>query len=74
MDWTPQMNNAHWKPTLKWRLGAGEGEIGNLENFRELPSLLRMDVLQDWICDLKNEYNLAHDELWRNADKRRVIK
>ena len=46
------------KPTLKWDLDSGEGSIGNLESFRqELNPVMRLDLLQDWIHDLQEEYN-----------------
>jgi hypothetical protein len=48
------------KPTLKADFGAGEGEVGNLENFRAYhDGLMRMDLLKDWIGILQHEYELA---------------
>ena len=46
------------KPTLKWDLDSGEGSIGNLDSFRqEFNTIMRLDLLQDWIHDLQEEYN-----------------
>jgi hypothetical protein len=50
------------KPTFKWNLDNGEGSIGNLEKFRLMDPLLRLDLLQDWIHDLSVEYKIAHQE------------
>ena len=48
------------KPTLKADFNAGEGEVGNLENFRAYhDGLMRMDLLKDWIGILEHEYRLA---------------
>jgi hypothetical protein len=48
------------KPTLKADFDAGEGEVGNLENFRAYhDGLMRMDLLKDWIGILEHEYKLA---------------
>ena len=57
------------KPTLKADFGAGEGDIGNLENFRAYhDGLMRMDLLKDWIGILEHEYKLAC------IDNRRQVK
>jgi hypothetical protein len=57
------------KPTLKADFGAGEGEVGNLENFRAYhDGLMRMDLLKDWIGILQHEYELA------TKDNRREMK
>lgn len=48
------------KPTLKWDLDNGEGSIGNLDKFRQLDGLMRMDLLTDWMADLQNEYEAAY--------------
>jgi hypothetical protein len=50
------------KPTFKWNLDNGEGSIGNLEKFRLMDPLLRLDLLQDWIHDLSVEYKIANQE------------
>ena len=48
------------KPTLKADFNAGEGEVGNLENFRAYhDGLMRMDLLKDWIGILEHEYRVA---------------
>ena len=47
----------------------GEGNIGNLENWRlDHDPLLRLDILKDWIYRLEHEYNLTFDE-WRKERK-----
>jgi hypothetical protein len=57
------------KPTLKADFDAGEGEVGNLENFRAYhDGLMRMDLLKDWIGILEHEYKLAY------VDNRRQMK
>ncbi len=57
------------KPTLKADFGAGEGEVGNLENFRAYhDGLMRMDLLKDWIGILEQEYERAY------KDNRRQMK
>ena len=57
------------KPTLKADFDAGEGNVGNLENFRAYhDGLMRMDLLKDWIGILEQEYELAH------VDNRRQMK
>lgn len=48
------------KPTFKWDLSDGEGSIGNLDKFRQLDGLMRMDLLNDWMADLHNEYETAY--------------
>lgn len=50
------------KPTFKWNLDNGEGSIGNLEKFRLMDPLVRLDLLQDWIHDLSVEYKIANQE------------
>jgi len=58
-------NRYNPKPTLKADFNAGEGEVGNLENFRAAhDGLMRMDLLKDWIYFLEKEYELAHKD-WR---------
>ena len=45
----------------------GEGDILNLKEFRlSHKPLLKVDVLQDWISILENEYELAKGELKQN--------
>jgi len=38
-------------------VGAGEGDISISPHFDSMNSLWQIDVLQDWIADLTNEYN-----------------
>ena len=60
------------KPTLKADFDAGEGNVGNLENFRAYhDGLMRMDLLKDWIGILEQEYELAHVD-YRRQMKARV--
>lgn len=47
------------KPTLKWDLYNGEGDVGNLESFRNMDPLIRCDVLGDWVGILQAEYERA---------------
>jgi hypothetical protein len=44
------------KPTLKANWSEGSGEIGNLEEWRKHDSMLRADLLQDWVYLLQMEY------------------
>jgi hypothetical protein len=50
------------KPTLKANWFEGSGEIGNLEEWRKHDMMLRADLLQDWIHDLEQEYQLTLEE------------
>lgn len=50
------------KPTFKWDLENGEGSIGNLDKFRQLDSLLKLDLLSDWVTDLQQEHERAFKE------------
>lgn len=57
------MSRLHYsKVSLKANFETGEGEIGNLEAWREHNSLLRLDLLKDWIYDLEQEYNKTLEE------------
>lgn len=60
------------KPTFKWDLDWGEGTIGNLEKFREADSLLRLDLLSDWIHALQEEYELAYFEFVEDYEARQA--
>lgn len=64
------MSNA--KLTLKANFDNGEGSIGNLDAWREHDALLRADILQDWIRDLQNEYELAKALMCMSYDEQRV--
>jgi hypothetical protein len=57
------------KPTFKWNLDDGEGSIGNLEKFRLLDPLVRLDLLQDWIHDLSVEYKIARQDFDKQLKK-----
>jgi hypothetical protein len=52
------------KPTFKIDTNNFEGSIGNLENFRELDKVARADLLQDWLTELIEEYNLTLNSLY----------
>ena len=43
---------------------AGEGHIKIMPHFDEMYPLWQIDVLQDWIADLTNEYN-KRKAVWR---------
>ena len=59
------------KPTLKADFNAGEGDVGNLENFRAYhDGLMRMDLLKDWIGILEHEYRVARVDNRREMRKR----
>jgi hypothetical protein len=59
------------KPTLKADFNAGEGDVGNLENFRAYhDGLMRMDLLKDWIGILEYQYRLARVDNRREMRKR----
>jgi hypothetical protein len=52
------------KPTFKANLDLGEGSIGNLTKFRESGnSVLRADLLRDWIYELEKEYESTLNEM-----------
>ena len=48
---------------LKMDWDSGEGAIALPEEFLESYALLRADVLQDWICQLTDEYWAARLEM-----------
>jgi len=50
------------KITLKANFDTGEGDVGNLEKWREVPALMRADLLKDWIVELEGEYQIAISE------------
>jgi hypothetical protein len=50
-------------PTFKIKQGDFEGCIGNLNNFRKLDVMARADLLQDWIAELGDEYQLTLEEM-----------
>jgi hypothetical protein len=50
------------KITLKANFETGEGDVGNLKKWREVPALLRADLLKDWLVELEGEYQLAISE------------
>ena len=50
------------KITLKANFETGEGDVGNLEKWRQVPALLRADLLKDWLVELEGEYQLAISE------------
>jgi hypothetical protein len=51
------------KPTFKIKQGDFEGCIGNLKNFRKLDVMARADLLQDWLVELGDEYQLTLEEM-----------
>jgi hypothetical protein len=52
------------KITLKANFSDGEGDIGNIEKWREShPALLRADILQDWVGLLEQEYWVAREDM-----------
>ena len=52
------------KITLKADFFNGEGDIGNLELWRNYHApLLRADILQDWIGLLQKEYDVAYQDM-----------
>lgn len=55
------------KPTLCYNSDAGEGHIGNLENFRQEDRVIRMDLLVDWIYELEEEYKKTMKEALNEA-------
>lgn len=42
---------------LTANVGTGEGDIKIMPHFEQMHSLWQLDVLQDWIADLTNEYD-----------------
>ena len=49
-------------------VGAGEGDIKIMPHFEGMSALWQIDVLQDWIGDLTNEYN-KRLSVWKNELK-----
>lgn len=56
------------KPTFKWDYENGEGSIGNLDKFRELDSLMRLDLLSDWISELEQEHERASEDFIKHIE------
>ncbi len=56
------------KPTFKWDYENGEGSIGNLDKFRELDSLMRLDLLSDWISELEQEHERASEDFIKHLE------
>ena len=50
------------KPRLLVNSALVEGDIGNLDEFRDQDCLVRADILQDWIYLLNKEYESALKE------------
>jgi hypothetical protein len=55
------------KLTLKANFDEGSGSVGNKDKWKKLDPLLRLDILQDWISELKEEYEIAF------ADNRKLM-
>lgn len=66
------MNSFYTKPTFC--IKDSEGYIGNLVNFRKQDFIIRLDLLQDWIHDLKLEYDLTQILESNDAKNRRKAK
>ena len=47
---------------LKYSIDTGEGDVNVTEAFKELNSLLRMDLLGDWLSVLQREYDKARED------------
>ena len=58
---------------LKANYECGEGSIRLTPEFNSENSLLKMDVLSDWIYDLQEEYDKARLELHKEWDKARKV-
>lgn len=56
------------KITLKANFETGEGDVGNLEKWRNVPALMRADLLKDWLVELEGEYNLALQQAFHNGE------
>ena len=67
------------KITLKANFFNGEGDIGNIENWRrDNYPLLRADILQDWIGLLEQEYDVALEDMrkeWKDVreNKKKIL-
>lgn len=60
---------------LKVCYESGEGSIRLTPEFSSEGSLLKMDVLSDWIYDLQEEYDKAKSDLGREwAEARKAVK
>jgi hypothetical protein len=46
---------------LKIDTDNGEGEFKVIKEFKELNNLIKLDIMRDWIWDLKQEYNKTFD-------------
>ena len=57
------------KMTLRADYEAGEGSLGNVEKWRdEVHSFMRIDLLNDWIYDLKQEYDVAMEDYYTEEE------
>ena len=55
--------------TLKADYGTGEGCLGNVDKWRDgVHSFMRIDLLNDWIYDLQQEYDLAMEEYYTEEE------
>jgi len=57
------------KLTLKASFSNGSGSVGNKEKWKKLDPLLRLDILQDWIAELEEEYKIAFYDNRKNMTK-----
>ena len=62
------------KPTFKIKKGDFEGCIGNLKNFRTLDLMERADLLQDWLMELGDEYELTLNEMAIKNSKLQLVR
>ena len=46
---------------LKINIDDGEGEFKIIKEFKELNNLIKLDIMREWIWDLKQEYNKTLD-------------
>jgi len=44
-------------PKLKYNSTTEEGEVVFPEDWNKIPSVIRADILSDWIVDLTTKYN-----------------
>ena len=59
---------------FKMDLDNGEGEFKLTNEFKSEDSLLKLDIMKDWLVMLKKEYNITIDEFQNELSKIEVNK
>lgn len=55
------------KPILNANFDTGEGSVSVTQEWKDLPALLRADLLKDWIFDLNLMYEHSVNQAFHNG-------